>query len=598
MSTHSERHTDRLSHLRTILKHEKLDGFVVPLTDAHMSEYVGDDAKKLEWLTGFNGSAGSAVVLSDKAALFVDGRYTLQAPEQVDGALWSFENVPATSTSAWLGKHAPEGARIGYDAWLYTKPWVEAARKALAARGGELIATRDNPVDKAWNNRPAPSAAPALVHPLTFAGQSSDEKRANIAAWLTTQKCDSVVLSALDSIAWVFNMRGADVDRTPVVLSFALVHADATADLFIAEEKLSDELRTHLGDKVWLHPYEGFETALEGLAGKRVAVDPERSVSAIFEALRGAEVVEARDPCVLPKAIKNATEIAGTRNAHHRDGIALTRFLHWLATEAPKGEQSELSVADKLHDFRRATNQLKDLSFDTISGSGPNGAVVHYRVSEATNRIIPRNSMFLVDSGGQYLDGTTDVTRTVWIGTDAPPEEERDRFTRVLKGHIALARATFPMGTRGSQLDVLARQHLWAVGMDYAHGTGHGVGSYLGVHEGPHYIATRGGNDEPLAAGMIVSNEPGYYKTGAYGIRIENLVLVEERAIEGAEGAYLGFETLTLAPIDRALIHTDLLNRDELRWIDAYHARVLSEVGAQLEGDAQWWLKQMCASLG
>jgi len=596
MSTHA----DRLTLLRAQLERDKLDGFVIPLTDAHLSEYVGGDAKRLEWLTGFGGSAGSAVVLADTAAIFVDGRYTLQVREQVDGALYAYENVPATSTSAWLGKHAPAGGRIGYAPWLHTRNWVEAARKALGEQR-PLVPVNTNPVDKVWADQPAASAAPAVPHDLMFAGQTSAEKRAQLADALNAQNCDTVVLSALDSIAWVFNIRGADVERTPVVLAFALVHADGSADLFIAEDKVDDGLRAHLGDNVWLHPYEGFSTALTALAGKRVMVDPERAVAAIFEALIGVDVVEVRDPCVLPKAIKNATEINGTKTAHHRDGAALSRFICWLASEAPKGTLTELAAADRLEGFRKATNQLKDLSFDTISGSGPNGAVVHYRVSPETNRTLPANSMFLVDSGGQYLDGTTDVTRTVWIGPDAPPAEERDRFTRVLKGHIALARAVFPRGTRGSQLDVLARQHLWAAGVDYAHGTGHGVGSYLGVHEGPQRIATSSGGqpgtEEPLAAGMIVSNEPGYYKTGAYGIRIENLVLVEERTPIGAEGTYLGFDTLTLAPIDRTLVDTSLMSRDELRWFDAYHARVLAEIGPQLDGDARAWLEAACAPL-
>lgn len=601
MSTHDPLHAERLAHLRTQLKCDGLDGFVVPLSDAHLSEYVGEDAKRLEWLTGFAGSAGSAAVLMEKAAMFVDGRYTLQVSDQVDGARYSYENVPATNIGAWLAANAPSGAVIGYDAWLHTRPWVEATRAALAAKAGKLIAVARNPIDVIWGDRPLPSPAPAVAHELAFAGQSAGEKRANIAAWLKDKGCDAVVLSALDSVAWAFNMRGNDVAHTPVTMAFAIVRADGSADLFIAPEKVDAALRAHLGDQVWIHPYEGFATALSALSGKRVAVDPERSVAAIYEALIGAQIVEARDPCVLPKALKNATEIAGTRAAHKRDGAALTRFLHWLSEAAPHGTESELSVAERLEGFRRATNQLKDLSFDTISGSGPNGASPHYRVTKESSRTIPANSMYLVDSGGQYLDGTTDVTRTVWIGPDAPPAEERDRFTRVLKGHIALARAIFPQGTRGSALDTLARQHLWAAGLDYEHGTGHGVGSYLAVHEGPQRIAKssggQAGTEEPLAAGMIISNEPGYYKAGAYGIRVENLVLVEDRTPEGADGAYLGFETLTLAPIDRTLIDTSLMTRDELRWVDEYHARVLTEIGPQLDPTEQAWLAQACAPL-
>ncbi len=601
MSTHDPLHAARLAHLRTQLQLESLDGFVVPLSDAHMSEYVGDDAKRLEWLTGFGGSAGSAVVLADKAAMFVDGRYTLQVRDQVDGAYWSYEDVPTTTIGAWLAANVPQGARVGYDGWLHTRPWVVATRVAVSAKGGTLVAVARNPIDTIWADRPLPSPAPAVPHDISFAGQSAEAKRGAVAAWLTNKGCDAVVLSALDSVAWAFNIRGSDIAHTPVAMAFAIIHADASADLFIAPEKVTPELTAHLGKQVWLHPYDGFATALTALSGKRVAVDPEHSVAAIFEALVGAQIVEARDPCVLPKALKNATEIAGTRAAHKRDGAALTRFLHWLGTEAPKGGQSEMAVAAKLEGFRKATNQLKDLSFDTISGSGPNGAIVHYRVSPETNRAIPPNSMFLVDSGGQYLDGTTDVTRTIWIGPDAPPAEERDRFTRVLKGHIALALVVFPKGTRGSALDTLARQYLWTAGLDYAHGTGHGVGSYLGVHEGPQRIAKssggQAGTEEPLAAGMIVSNEPGYYKTDGYGIRIENLVLVEPRTPAGAEGDYLGFETLTLAPINRSLIDTTLMTRDELRWVDAYHARVLAEIGPLLDGGERDWLSGACAPL-
>ncbi|HMT44530.1 MAG TPA: aminopeptidase family protein P, partial [Chakrabartia sp.] len=400
------------------------------------------------------------------------------------------------------------------------------------------------------------------------------------------------------------NVRGSDVDCTPVGLSFALAHADGTADLFVAPDKLDDAVRAHLGNAVRTHPYTAFSAALEGLGGKRVAVDLDRSVDAIFGALAkgGAHVIEKRDPVVLPKARKNLVEQAGHRAAQKRDGAALTRFLHWMAVEAPKGKLTELDAAAKLHECRAATGRLKDLSFDTISAAGGNAASPHYRVDEASNLRIEPNSIYLVDSGGQYLDGTTDVTRTIWVGPGEPDAERKDRFTRVLKGHIALARAVFPAGTRGSQLDTLARMHLWQAGVDYAHGTGHGVGSFLSVHEGPQRIAKsaggQAGTEQELFAGMILSNEPGYYKPGAFGIRTENLVLVEERAIEGAEGVYFGFETLTFAPIDRALVETDLMTRDELRWWDAYHAQVLAVVGPQLEGDAKAWLEQACVPLG
>ncbi|MDO6415671.1 aminopeptidase P family protein [Sphingomonas sp. BIUV-7] len=597
MSTHA----DRLAALRDELARRRLDGFVVPLTDEHMSEYVGAYAQRLAWLTGFQGSAGSAVVLPAEAAIFTDGRYTLQVREQVDGANWSYQSVPQTSAAQWLAEHAPQGARIGYDPWLHTKSWVQQATAALKAKGAMLVAVETNPVDAVWHDRPLPSDARLVVQPTELAGRSSAEKRAEIADWLTAKGADAAVLSALDSIAWTFNVRGADVDRTPVALAYALVGADGTADLFVAPDKLTDDVRQHLGNAVRLHPRDAFADHLGGLAGKTIVVDPDRAVAAIFGTLEGAgaRVLPLRDPAILPKAIKNAAEQAGHRAAQARDGAALSRFLHWLSIEAPKGGVTELSAQDRLLAFREETGRLRDLSFDTISGAGPNGAVVHYRVSEESNRPLELNSLYLVDSGGQYQDGTTDVTRTVAIGTPSP--EMRDRFTRVLKGHIALASAVFPAGTRGGQLDTLARRYLWAAGLDYAHGTGHGVGAFLAVHEGPQRIAPVGGafvgGDEPLQAGMILSNEPGYYKTGEYGIRIENLVLVEPRDVPGAEKALLGFETLTFAPIDRTLIDLALVTPAERAWVDGYHARVAEVVGPQLEDEAAAWLKSATAPL-
>ena len=597
MSTYA----DRLQALREELARRRLDGFVVPLTDEHMSEYVGAYAQRLAWLTGFQGSAGTAAVLPAEAAIFVDGRYTLQVREQVSADQWSYQSVPQTSVASWLSDHAPQGARIGYDPWLHTKTWVEQATKALAEKGATLVAVDTNPVDAVWPDQPLPSNARLVVQPDQFAGRSSADKRQEIADWLSKTKADAAVLSALDSIAWTFNVRGADVDRTPVALAYALVNADGTADLFVAPEKIGEDVAKHLGNAVRVHPRDAFAGHLAGLKGKRVAADPERAVSAIFKTLSdaGATVLELRDPAVLPKAIKNQAEIAGQDAAQARDGAALTRFLHWLSVEAPKGGVDELAAAAKLQAFREETGALRDLSFDTISGAGPNGAVVHYRVSEETNRPLELNSLHLVDSGGQYQDGTTDVTRTVAIGE--PTQEMRDRFTRVLKGHIALARAVFPQGTRGSQLDTLARQYLWAVGLDYAHGTGHGVGSFLAVHEGPQRIAPGGsgfaGGDEPLQAGMILSNEPGYYKTGEYGIRIENLVLVEPRDAVGAEKKLLGFRTLTFAPLDRRLIDLDLLTPEERAWVDGYHAEVAALIGPQLSGADAAWLKAETAPL-
>ena len=583
----------RLNALREELKARRLDGFVIPLTDEHMSEYVGEYAQRLAWLTGFEGSAGTAVVLAGEAAIFVDGRYTLQVKDQVDGRFWRYESVPQTSVAEWLKDHAPAGARIGYDPWLHTRGWVKAAREALEVKDGALVALPDNPVDAVWQDRPQPSKAKLIVHPEIYAGRSSAEKRQEIAGWLVEKRIDAAVLSALDSIAWVFNIRGQDVARTPVALAFALVHADGTADLYVDEDKIDEAVRAHLGNAVRVQPRLKFLDGLAALKDKAVAADPGTAVAAIFERLEqaGAKVVEARDPAVLPKAVKNPVEIAGTRAAHLRDGAALTRFLHWLTVEAPKGGLDELTASDRLHAFREETGTLRDLSFDTISGAGPNGAVVHYRASERTNRRLEPGNLYLVDSGGQYPDGTTDVTRTVAIGE--PTAEMRDRFTRVLKGHIGIARAVFPKGTRGSQIDALARQHLWAVGLDYAHGTGHGVGSFLAVHEGPQRIAAGGSIDEPLQPGMFVSNEPGYYKAGEYGIRIENLVLVVAAVIEGAEREMLGFETLTLAPIDLTLVDAAMLDEGERAWLNAYHARVAAEVGPLVDADTRVWLEEV-----
>ena len=593
----------RLAALRAQLKNEQLDGFVVPICDEHMSEYVGDYAQRLGWLTGFGGSAGSAVVLSEEAAIFTDGRYTLQVREQVDGKYWQYVGVPQTSIADWLQDHAPTGARIGYDAWVHTKGWVESATKALAAKGAELVAVKSNPIDRVWAEQPQKSVAKLIVHDTHYAGQSSAEKRAAVAEWLTAHKLDSTVISALDSVAWLLNIRGSDVSNTPVALSFVLAYADGTADLFVAPEKIDDAVRAHLGNAVRLRDPSEFVPELRSMNGKRIAVDPDRAVAAIFGALQagGAHIVEARDPTILPKAVKNPIEQSGHRAAQARDGAALSRFLHWMHETAYKGELNELSAAARLKAFREDTRMLKDLSFDTISATGPNGAHCHYKVDESTNLSIEPNSIYLVDSGGQYLDGTTDVTRTIWVGPGQPTAEMKDRFTRVLKGHIALACAVFPEGTRGAQLDSMARASLWQAGLDYAHGTGHGVGSFLAVHEGPQRIAKfaggQAGSDEPLQAGMILSNEPGYYKSGEYGIRIENLILVEERTIAGAEGRYFGFETLTFAPIDKNLVDVRLLNSGELHWWNDYHSKVLAIVGPQLDGEALAWTKAACAAL-
>ena len=594
-------YADRLAALRAQLAADRLDGFVVPLTDEHMSEYVGAYAQRLAWLTGFKGSAGSAVVLPQEAAIFTDGRYTLQVRDQVDGDKWSYQSVPETSIADWLKQHAPQGGRIGFDPWLHSRDWVRQAGEALKARGAELVAVERNPIDIVWQDRPEASAARLVVQPDALAGRSSSDKRQEIADWLIKQQADAVVLAALDSIAWTFNVRGSDVSHTPVALAYALVHADGTADLFVAGEKIGPDVAQHLGNAVRLHERADFAGALAQFGGKTVAVDPERSVAAIFEALDkgGAKVLQKRDPTVLPRAVKNPQEIAGHRAAQTRDGAAMARFLMWVEAEAPKGGLDELAASDKLEALRRAGGELRDLSFDSISGAGPNGAIVHYKASPETNRRIEPGSLYLIDSGGQYADGTTDITRTLAIGT--PSEEMRDRFTRVLKGHIALATALFPKGTRGSQLDSFARRPLWEAGLDYAHGTGHGVGAFLSVHEGPQRIAPVGssqaGGDEPLQAGMILSNEPGYYKTGEFGIRIENLVLVVERAVEGAEKDMLGFDTLTFAPIERRLIVKDMLSDRERAWLDAYHAAVAAKIGPGLDAGERAWLEAACAPL-
>jgi Xaa-Pro aminopeptidase len=593
-------HSDRLAALRAQLKSDRLDGFVVPLTDEHMSEYVGSYAQRLKWLTGFQGSAGAAAVLPDKAAMFTDGRYTIQVRQQVAADEWGYQSVPQTSVSAWLKEHAGDGARIGYDPWLHSRDWVRATAAALKEKGAELVAVERNPIDAVWADRPAPSAARLAVQPEQLAGKSSAQKRHEVADWLVEKKADAAVLAALDSVAWTFNVRGQDVAHTPVALAFAVVNADGTADLFVAGEKVGDDVRAHLGNGVRLHERAAFEPYLKGLAGKTVAVDPERSVAAITQALEaaGATILDARDPVVLAKAIKNPVEIAGQKAAQARDGAAIARFLRWVEEDKASGRIDEIGAAAKLEALRQESGLLRDLSFNTISAVGPNGALPHY--GGTANRPLSAGTLYLCDSGGQYQDGTTDITRTVPLGE--PSDEMRDRFTRVLKGHIALATALFPKGTRGSQLDSFARRPLWEAGLDYAHGTGHGVGAFLSVHEGPQRISPVGsaqaGGDEPLQAGMILSNEPGYYKDGDYGIRIENLVLVVDKTVAGADKDMLGFETLTFAPIDRRLIVTAMLSEAERQWLDDYHGEVLALIGPQLEGEDKAWLETQCAPLG
>ena len=557
--------------------------------------------QRMAWLTGFGGSAGTAAVLPEKAAVFIDGRYTVQVRDQVDGSLFDYVGVPQSSVAEWLGAHVSAGQKIGFDPWLHGIDWARSLGRALTAKGAQLVAVDKNPLDAAWGDQPKPSAAPVAVHDVALAGQSAVDKREVIADWLKANGLDTTVMTALDSIAWTFNIRGTDVSHTPVGLAFALLHADATADLFIAPEKVTDAVRAHLGNSVRIHDRDAFEAALADLKDRQVAVDPDRTVAAIFTALEaaGAKIERHRDPAVLPKAIKNDVELGGTRAAHVRDGVAVSRFLQWMEDVAPQGGLDELGAAAKLRAFREEGGGLVDLSFDTISAAGPNGALPHYKVDETTNRAIETGTLYLVDSGGQYADGTTDITRTIAIG--APTAEMRRRFTQVLKGHIALATARFPKGTRGSQLDILARQYLWADGVDYAHGTGHGVGTYLAVHEGPQRIAKpaggQAGTEEPLHAGMILSNEPGYYKAGAFGIRIENLVIVVPLSIDGAEEDMLGFETITFAPIAQNLVETTLLSPAEADWLDAYHAAVFAKLAPGMTDDDRAWLAAACAPL-
>ena len=596
-------HEARLDGLRKELARRGLDGFVIPISDEHMSEYVGSYAQRLNWLTGFGGSAGSAAVLQDRAAMFTDGRYTVQVREQVSGALYDYEDVPATSPAKWIAEHAPEGAKIGYDAWLHGIGWAEEAEAAFARKGIELVPVDGNPIDAIWDDRPQASLAAAVPHGDEHAGRSSADKRSEVADWLKQEGYDATVVSALDSVAWLLNMRGSDVDNTPVALSYVLAHADGTAELFIAPDKVTPELTQHLGNAVTVRDRAEFVPALEALDGKRVAVDPNHAVAGIFHALEqgGASVVRTDDPTVLPKAIKNPAEQQGHRDAQSRDGAAVARFLRWLGIEAPKGAVDELAAAAKLREFREAGGLLKDASFDTISAAAGHAALPHYKVDEDSNIPIPPSSIYLVDSGGQYLDGTTDITRTVWIGPGEPSAEMVERNTRVLKGHIQLDMQKFPDRTTGGALDALARMHLWNGGVDYGHGTGHGVGSFLSVHEGPQRISKPGGafpgTETPLREGMILSNEPGYYKPGEYGIRIENLVLVVDAGLSDSEGKYLGFETLTMVPLDRTLVDRALLSEAEIGWWNDYHTAVYATLAPQLEGDDLAWLEEQCAPL-
>ncbi|CAA0104597.1 Uncharacterised protein [Starkeya nomas] len=591
--------TARLKLLRAELERRGLDGFIVPRADAHQNEYVPPCDERLAWLTGFTGSAGVAVVLRDKAAIVVDGRYTLQAADQVDTA--SFEVVPLAETTPerWLEKNLPTGARFGYDPWLITVDGERKLRQSVAAAGGTLAAVEGNPVDAVWTDRPAAPLAPVMLREAALAGEAAADKIARVQAALAEQKLDALVISDPHSVAWIFNIRGGDVAFTPLPLSWALVPKEGRPTLFVDGRKLSNTARDALAQVAEIAEPALLERAVEMIAGSGATLRLDQATAPALLAARieaaGGKVSSGPSPVALMQAAKNAAELAGMRAAHLRDGAALARFLAWFDAEAPKGALTEIDAVAALETFRRETGALKDVSFPTISGAGPNGAIVHYRVTEATNRAIHPGELFLIDSGAQYEDGTTDVTRTIAVGVPTP--EMRDRFTRVLKGHMAIARAVFPLGTSGAQLDPFARQFLWAAGLDFEHGTGHGVGAYLSVHEGPARISKLG--TVPLARGMVLSNEPGYYKTGAYGIRLENLeIVVDGPAVEGAEKTLLAFETLTLAPFDRRVIETALLTADEIAWLDAYHARVLASVGPLVDETTRIWLHAATAPLG
>ncbi|MDA1327073.1 MAG: aminopeptidase P family protein [Proteobacteria bacterium] len=588
---------DRLAALRQEMARRGIQGFLVPLSDAHQSESPPRNAQRLAWLTGFSGSAGMAVVLEDRAAIFVDGRYTLQVRDQVDLNAFSPCHSSEEPPAAWIAANAPKGARIGYDPWLHTVDGLASIRAGCERAGVELAPVEPNPLDAVWRDQPAEPIAPVEVQGEAYSGRTSADKRHEVAKALADSGAGAAVLTAPDSIAWLLNIRGGDLPNTPVTLCFAIAAAsggDGGVELFIDPRKLPPGTIAHLGKDVTVRPIGDFGDALTALGAAKsvVHVSANAAPSWVMDRLEtaGAVLMRKPDPCALPKACKNATELAGTRAAHIRDGAALCHFLAWLAAEAPKGAVDELTAVDKLYECRAGGDLFRGLSFETISGAGSNGAIVHYHSAPATNRKLESGTLYLVDSGAQYLDGTTDVTRTVAIGK--PSDEMRDRFTRVLKGHIAIATACFPTGTSGGQLDTLARQALWQVGLDFDHGTGHGVGSYLCVHEGPQRIAKRFA-DTPLRPGMIVSNEPGYYKTGAYGIRIENLEIVRAAPPgEGDERPMLGFEALTLAPIDLALVDTGIMTIQEIDWLNAYHARIRETIGPLVDAQTVSWLYQ------
>ena len=581
----------RLAALRTAMAAQRLDGFIIPRADAHQGEYVAPCDARLAWLTGFTGSAGFCVVLPQIAGVFIDGRYRMQVRAQV-ADVFTPVHWPEVKLADWLIEQLPDGGAVGFDPWLHTVDEVAKLREKLGPKSITLKPT-DNLVDPLWTDRPAPPDAKFTAYPLEFAGESHADKRGRMGKLLADAGQDVAVLTLPDSIAWLLNIRGTDVTCNPVPQAFALLHANARCDLFCRPGK-ADDVTAHLGDAVRIRPEAEFAAALAALTGT-IRLDHKSAPQHLAEVMTGLQVVNASDPCILPKARKNAVEIAGSQVAHVRDAVAMIQFLCWLDAEAPKGGLTEIDVVTALEGFRRATNALRDISFETICGAGPHGAIVHYRVTTDTNRPVNPGELLLVDSGGQYLDGTTDITRTVAVGP-APPDAAAC-YTRVLQGVIAISRARFPRGVGGQHLDALARFPLWTAGMDYDHGTGHGVGAYLSVHEGPAGISRR--SDVALDPGMILSNEPGYYREGAFGIRIENLIVVREApAIPGGDDRkMLDFETLTWVPLDRRLIDLDLLSAPERAWVDTYHAGVLAKIGPKVDGAVLAWLTAACAPL-
>ncbi|VDC30788.1 putative peptidase [Pseudogemmobacter humi] len=580
----------RLAALRERLAAQGLAGFIVPRADAHQGEYVAPCDARLEWLTGFTGSAGFCIVLPDVAGVFVDGRYRTQVKAQVDMAHFTPINWPEVKPGDWLRQHLAGGV-VGFDPWLHTAD--EIARIEAALAGGVTLKPVTNPVDAIWSDRPAPPAAPAFAHPEVLAGESAGDKRARLAAELRAKGEAAAVITLPDSLCWLLNIRGGDVPRNPVVQGFAILADDGQVTVFADPAKFGADLRAHLGAGVAIRPPGDFVPALRSLTGP-VRVDRATAPLAVTLELEaaGIAVSPGADPCILPKARKNAAEIAATSEAHLRDGAAFCEFLSWLERSAP-GSLTEIAVVEALEGFRRATNALHDISFDTICGAGPHGAIIHYRVTRETDRPLGEGELLLVDSGAQYKDGTTDITRTMAIGD--PGEEARDCYTAVLRGLIAISRARWPRGCSGRDLDALARQFLWAKGLDYDHGTGHGVGAFLSVHEGPQRLSRL--SDVVLEPGMILSNEPGYYREGAFGIRLENLILVREAPRLGDGRDQLCFATLTFAPFERRLIRIETLAPEERAWLNAYHAEVLEKLGPRISPATRAWLETACAAL-